>query len=207
MSNISTERVSSLHISEKLLISKTFLTEKERIDILNFINEDQKNKLKEIGDNLILTERTDWEYHKNEKFKEYYEKIILKELKSGMRSITNQYADPNIGGMDADTYFDIKMINMWFAKFKDGGYTRPHNHFCSFGSYAFSCYLKLPSSRSSITFCNSLKSQILNVEVREGDILIFPGHLQHWSFDVEENRSLLSGNFTLLVNSSYSDNE
>jgi hypothetical protein len=193
-------RVSNILFKEKTLIVKTFLLEEERVKILNFIEKDQENKLLNINDNLFLTERTEWFYHENENFKPFFYDIVYNQILSAVENIIFQYTDKSKGNNGLIIDYGIDVYNCWFSKFKKGGYTMPHVHFESYGNFAFSCYLKLPSLRSSLTFCNSDNTDIQNIEVREGDILIFPGHLQHWSFDVEEDRSLLSGNFLLTAN-------
>jgi hypothetical protein len=191
------DRISGIDFEEKSLILKTFLLEEERLKLLNFIEKNQENKLLDIKDNLFLSERTDWFYHEDEDFKPFFYDIIYKQLLNAVENIIFQFAKKDKLFIDID--YGVDVYNCWFSKFKKGGYTMPHVHFESYGNFAFSCYLKLPSLRSSLTFCNSNK-KIKNIEVREGDILIFPGHLQHWSFDVEEDRSLLSGNFLLTTN-------
>jgi hypothetical protein len=194
MKQINENRVSLIPYEEKMFLMKTFLNESEKNNILSFIENDLDLNLKLYNDNLILTERTEWIYHENEKFKLLF-KTIKNQIIDGMKAFTESFGENSV-----PIIYNVEMIETWFAKCKKNGYTRPHNHGNSFGAFSYSCYLKLPSKTSSIEFANRDFSWQERIKVREGDILIFPTHLTHWSFDTEEERSLLSGNFILTCN-------
>jgi hypothetical protein len=183
------DRVSIIPYPDTITLAKTFLKENHRKDILDFITKEYK--LSVIADNLVSTERTDWHVHKDAKFKPYYD-IFLNYLYECMFSI-NSYPKVSYGGSDNDV--NIESIDCWFARCKKGGYTDPHDHGIGIALYSYACYLELPSGTSSITFANNGFEFKKRIMVREGDLLVFPSHLKHWSFDTEENRSLLSGNF------------
>jgi len=187
-----------LPFKENVLVVKTFLDEKNRLEILNAIEEDGSYNYENYSNNLIETKRTDWFYHENEKFKPFYDNVIKKVLFDGMEN----FAIPNPCYRDAldDVTYSIETTNCWFAKSTEKSHVYPHIHGNSYGFFSYSCYLKLPSSRTSLTF--SSKSLLLRetIEVKEGDILIFPSDLIHWTNDIENERSILSGNFILCIN-------
>jgi hypothetical protein len=87
------------------------------------------------------------------------------------------------------------MYNSWFAKCRKNSFVSPHHHGYGHGAFSFVCYLKIPSINSSIYFANSDFSWSKNISLREGDIIVFPSHMKHWSNDTEEGRCIFSGNF------------
>lgn len=189
-------KISEIPFNQKSFFVKTFIDENDRIKILDFIEKQQENKLDVINDNLIETERTDWDYHLNLEFRPYYN-IIFKELLLGMTYFSKNYGNHKTSDNYNSCKFSIFMLNCWYAKSKKNAYVQPHDHGSGYFSFSFSCYLNIPSKISSLTFMSAQAEWRENVAVKEGDILIFPSHLLHWTRDVEENRSILSGNFLL----------
>lgn len=189
-------KISTISFKEQCNLVRSFIDDKDRIDILNFIEEDQKNKLFLLNDNLLNTERTDWKYHHNPKFRPYYN-IILRELYECMEAYSKQYGGGNVDGRMENNHIktSIMMIDSWFAKSRKNAFVEPHNHGHGYGFFSFACYLKLPSLKSSLKFSNSDLTWRQNLSVREGDVVVFPSHLPHWTADVEEGRSIYSGNF------------
>jgi hypothetical protein len=185
-------------IVEDVLIVKTFLTEKERIEILNCIENDSSIELsKNISDNLLNTDRTNWDYHKNKNFKKIYDGMIYGILHDAMELFVLR----DLHSYDALSYikYGIFTTDCWFAKSNNNSIVQPHVHGSLFGLFSFSCYLKLPSSRTSLSFSNKHNNVGVDVEIKEGDILIFPSHITHWTTDVEEGRSILAGNLVLTI--------
>lgn len=187
-------RLSVVSFKETMNIVRSFIDDKDRIDILNFIEKSEKDKLFLLNDNLINTERTDWKYHQNRDFRPYYN-ILLKELFECVIQYDTLYG----GGLKIRKDYDIErsifMMDSWFAKSRKNAFVEPHNHGHGYAFFSFVCYLKLPSLKSSLKFASSDLSWQENLLVREGDIIVFPSHLPHWTNDVEEGRSIYSGNF------------
>jgi ectoine hydroxylase-related dioxygenase (phytanoyl-CoA dioxygenase family) len=78
---------------------------------------------------------------------------------------------------------------------------QPHTHVDGdmfTNEYSLSAYLNLPQEKSSLTFLTN-RGDTTNfcVEVRKGDVLIFPSNLCHYSNDCHEGRIILSSNFRI----------
>lgn len=180
-------RVSIVLFKELVPIGRSFLKENERKTILDYC---LSKNLEQLKDNLVETERTDWYLHEDEGFSTHVN-FLKKHIWDTMAQMTS-YPDKNF---NTEYYTEVDLFDCWFAKCKKGGYTDPHNHGNVIGQYSFVCYLQIPSKTSSLTFASNSFEFKERVIVREGDVLVFPSHFKHWSFDTEENRAILSGNF------------
>ncbi len=189
-------RVSEIAYPETTFIMKSFLDEDERSKIYEFIEEHQKNKLYTYDDNLKNVERTDWHYHLHDDFRPYYD-IVLKKLYDCMMrySLRTGQTSSNDRPLFEKMLYKIFMLNSWYAKCRKNAIVQPHNHGYGYSLFSFACYLKIPSLKSSLFFGNTSFTWIKSLDVREGDIIVFPSHLLHWTNDVEEGRALFSGNF------------
>jgi hypothetical protein len=189
-------KISEISFDETFYIVKSFLNNEDRIKILNFIEKEEENKLSILNDNLINTERTNWDYHRNEKFRPYYD-IILKELYLCMIHYSSREggSSPYKRNTAVNVKYSLFMYNSWFARCRKDSFVSPHHHGYGHGLFSFVCYLKIPSLNSSLFFANSDFSWNINVSLREGDIIVFPSYMKHWSNDTEEGRSIFSGNF------------
>ena len=112
-------KISEIHYKDSCFLIKSFLDDNQKNKILNFIEEDQKNELFLLNDNLINTERTGWEYHKRLEFRDYYD-IILKELYECMivYSLRIGCGDTRDRTLFAENKvkFSLFMLNTWFAR-------------------------------------------------------------------------------------------
>jgi uncharacterized protein (TIGR02466 family) len=82
-----------------------------------------------------------------------------------------------------------KVTNSWMNRHYRGGYTAEHCHNSS--TFVASCYLKCPPGSGNIEFKNPLEYHLnswpihpeemmyIEVPVKTGDVLIFPGWLKH----------------------------
>ena len=68
---------------------------------------------------------------------------------------------------------------VWYQIYNKHDYHEWHNH--SDTSFANVYYLNLPSDSVSTQFYDTLNNKIINVEVKEGDILTFPAFYLHKS--------------------------
>jgi hypothetical protein len=187
-------KISEIPFVDTFCLIKSFLHNGDREKILNFIEEKEKNKLFVLSDSLINTERTDWHYHLNDEFRPYYD-ILLKELYECMMFYSLETSFTLGKNETRKLKYSIFMLDSWFAKCRENAFVEPHHHGYGYGLYSFVCYLKIPSRSSSIKFANSDFSWSYDTFVREGDIIVFPSNLKHWSHDTEEGRSIFSGNF------------
>lgn len=192
-------RVSLVLLRDLVPIGRTFLKEEERKSILDFC---LSKELGQLNDNLLKTERTDWHLHEDVDFQPYCN-FLKKHIWDAMAQMTS-YPDKRFA---TEYHTEVDLFDCWFARCKKGGYTDPHDHGNIGGQYSFACYLKIPSNTSSLTFASNSFETKERIIVREGDLLVFPSRLKHWSFDTEEDRCLVSGNFIWQIKRTVEDKQ
>ena len=67
-----------------------------------------------------------------------------------------------------------RIIDAWYARYDYGNHALVHNHGDIYASFVY--YVKTPEGSSPIVFPDENET----VEAREGNILIFPGHVNHY---------------------------
>lgn len=77
---------------------------------------------------------------------------------------------------------EVKLSNYWFQQYSKGDYHSFHAH----GQSSFSCvyYVNLQGNNPKTTF--KINSEEFQIDIKEGEILVFPGFLPHTS---KENTS------------------
>jgi len=137
-------------------------------------------------DNLFKTERTGWEAHRDDV------------VRGVCCKIADIFADVRIQPLPKKfTGVDVNLFESWIAKSSDDSFVEPHCHDANnYGcSWAFVFYARLPNETTSLVFYDTLFGQQHRIDAREGDVLIFPSQLYHYTDDVCEGRTILSGNF------------
>tara|TARA_B100001989_G_C24339157_1_gene364125 strand:+ start:121 stop:630 length:510 start_codon:yes stop_codon:yes gene_type:complete len=85
-----------------------------------------------------------------------------------------------------------RIIDAWYARYDYGNHALVHNHGDIYASFVY--YIKTPEGSSPIIFPDENET----VEAKEGNLLIFPGHINHY---VPENkcdgRVVIAGNINL----------
>jgi hypothetical protein len=145
---------------------------------------------------LQMQIRSDWQLHKNTDFPS----MIVSELTSlisgvveNMELFPDMYNHFNLGNR-----YKINILDMWYSRcVSDKSTTDPHIHDRGINNFSFVLYNNLPSGKSSLTFSDYLMNWKKRIIVREGDVLVFPSSLIHWSFDTEVDRAMIAGNFVL----------
>ena len=85
--------------------------------------------------------------------------------------------------------FDFKILSYWVARYNKGDYTLSHAHIPA--PFAFVYFLKSPIGSSPLVFSTSDR----NIEPEEGNLIIFPGNLNHHVPKNEcDGRIVFSGN-------------
>lgn len=176
----------TMPVSVEIKVIKATISKDICQSILDFA---ESYREQHVVDNLYKVDRTDWQLHEKEGFSELLKPVI-----------------DTIAGCSKDivypTYIDsrpplhtcrMNFYDTWVAWFNGESATLPHIHKPIFNHFGYSLYLRLPNGKSSLGFsqCDDRKL----VDVYEGDMLIFPGYLPHWSFDMSDGRALLAGNF------------
>ncbi len=152
---------------------------------------DESEKINNSGygkDNLINTERTDWHAHKNEKAFQVWKSIVDVFNDAFFRDMT--------GGRSI--HLGAFLHESWIAVSTENSFVAPHDHGACPFMWSFSFYAKIPNKQSSINF-GGAGSDNIKIPVREGDLLLFPSHLQHYSNDTVPERTIFSGNFWVKV--------
>ena len=93
---------------------------------------------------------------------------------------------PSINGMIP------RIIDAWYARFDYGNHALVHNHGDTYASFVY--YIKTPEGSSPIIFPDENET----VEAKEGNLLIFPGHINHYVPENKcEGRVIIAGNINL----------
>ena len=71
------------------------------------------------------------------------------------------------------------MHNMWFQQYEKNSYHRWHTH--ALVQFSSVYYLELPDKKISTQFKNIVDNSVFNIDVKEGDLLLFPSCLLHRS--------------------------
>jgi len=195
------ERVSVIpSISTVVPIGRSFFDFKETDSIMKFFENSENYESSwavDQGDSdLHLMERTDWNLYENNEFKTKFRETIDNRIFEVTYKMSHF---PLYNGHYNQLNHEIQVYNIWFARCKKGGYTDPHHHGAGSGLYSFVYYLKVPSKETSLTFSNLEFFNKRRFIIREGDLLVFPSGLVHWSFDTEDDRCLIAGNFVWKV--------
>ena len=85
-----------------------------------------------------------------------------------------------------------RIINAWYARYDYGNHALVHNHGDMYASFVY--YVKTPEGSSPIVFPDENET----VEAKEGNLLIFPGHINHYVPENKcESRVIVAGNINL----------
>ena len=85
-----------------------------------------------------------------------------------------------------------RIIDAWYARFDYGNHALVHNHGDMYASFVY--YVKTPEGSSPIVFPDENET----VEAKEGNLLIFPGHINHYVPENKcEGRVIIAGNINL----------
>ena len=85
-----------------------------------------------------------------------------------------------------------RIIDAWYARYDYGNHALVHNHGEIYASFVY--YVKTPEGSSPIVFPDENET----VEAKEGNLLIFPGHTNHYVPENKcEGRVIIAGNINL----------
>jgi hypothetical protein len=160
-----------------------------------------KDKLDEdIQDNLINVRRTIWELHTDEDTSSVVSKI-MDHANLCIRTRLN-YPHPN---QNQPPFFDNKMFfysfatfNAWVAQYKDESFVEPHCHIEYPNFWSCALYLSTGGNETSLSFLSdeapSFNQNKMKIPCKEGDMLIFPSNLIHYTNDTFDKRIIMSAN-------------
>ena len=160
-----------------------------------------KDKLDEdIQDNLNNVRRTIWELHTDEDTSSVVSKI-MDHANLCIRTRLN-YPHPN---QNQPPFFDNKMFfysfatfNAWVAHYKNESFVEPHCHIEYPNFWSCALYLSTGGDETSLSFLSdeapSFNQNKMKIPCKEGDMLIFPSNLIHYTNDTFDKRIVMSAN-------------
>tara|TARA_Y100000114_G_scaffold92642_1_gene86102 strand:- start:1678 stop:2187 length:510 start_codon:yes stop_codon:yes gene_type:complete len=133
--------------------------------LLKYINDSPKVSYEKVS-------KTDWDSCSDSN--RPYVKYFIKILKPYMYSIVKKLNTKSWA-----------MHNMWFQQYEKSSYHTWHTH----PSVQFSCvyYLELPNINLATEF-KDVKNKIFKINVKEGDLLVFPSSVLHRSPKNKSNK-------------------
>ena len=95
--------------------------------------------------------------------------------------------------------FVIALYNAWVGFYKGNSFVHPHCHEEPPNFYSIAAYLSTGSDDTSLSFMtDESPSHGVNrpkVICKQGDLIIFPSSLYHYTNDTSDERVVLSGNY------------
>ena len=195
--------MSSYNVFSYIPIMKNEFILKKSIDkkTCEELIEATKDKLDEdIQDNLSNVRRTIWELHTDEDTSSVVSKI-MDHVNFCIRTRLN-YPHPN---QNQPPFFDNKMFfysfatfNAWVAHYKNESFVEPHCHIEYPNYYSCALYLSTGGDETSLSFLSdeapSFNQNKMKIPCKEGDMLIFPSNLIHYTNDTFDKRIVMSAN-------------
>jgi hypothetical protein len=154
-------------LSMPILITK-FENHKEiKSKLLNDIEMTSKNSLR---DDYQSISNTDW--HINSKMDRPYYETIKPIILQTLVHLINDLKLADLG-----VEYNLTQTNYWFQQYEQGDFHTWHDHVSSFYNNVY--YVELPENGAKTTF--SILNKEYEFDVKEGDILSFPGTIFHCS--------------------------
>lgn len=168
---------------ESLIKIKTFKyhpygLEGFRKDIIDCVDEWQSKGLSWQGyDNLTHAWRTPWDVHIR------YEELMSPIVETVMNVVKNH---------SPETPWFFK--DSWISEYTQNSAANKHNHGNDTLGWSFCYYVKMPDSGPAFCLCDDVENSIKQINVAEGDLLLFRHPVQHQVFPSCERRIIISGN-------------
>jgi len=150
--------------------------------LLNAIKKTKKQSFKDKIDSISYTD--------------YYEKLSLE---------NNEYF--SIFNSNAEKFYNeflkfycikqMKIINVWFQQYLKNDIHQFHFHGGSNISFVY--YVELKNKKESTEFYDIINKDVFQLNVKEGDIIIFPSHIPHRSpaIKTKNRKTIISCNLNL----------
>lgn len=153
-----------------------------RQDLVDHIDEWQSKGLSwDSFDNLTHAWRTPWDTHVR------YEALMSPIVATVMGIVKNQSPET--------PWF---MRDCWISEYTQNSGANKHAHGDDTLGWSFCYYVKMPDSGPAFGMCDDVNGVIHQINVAEGDLLIFRHPLQHQVFPAIDRRIIISGN--IIVN-------
>ena len=171
-------------------------------ELCNALIELAEQKLEtDIVDNLEGVRRTGWDLQKDKDVAPYLQSVTSKVE----HCISTRLNYPHFNKRQPDSMrrngmqFVIAMYNAWIGFYKNNSFVHPHCHAQPPNFYSIAAYLSTGDSDTSLNFMtDESPSYGINrprVVCKQGDLVIFPSSLYHYTNDTSDERIVLSGNY------------
>jgi hypothetical protein len=171
-------------------------------ELCNTLIELAEQKLEtDIVDNLEGVRRTGWDLQKDKDVAPYLQSVTSKVE----HCISTRLNYPHFNKSRPDSMrrngmqFVIAMYNAWIGFYKNNSFVHPHCHEQPPNFYSIAAYLSTGDSDTSLNFMtDESPSYGINrprVVCKQGDLVIFPSSLYHYTNDTSDERIVLSGNY------------
>ena len=171
-------------------------------ELCNTLIELAEQKLEtDIVDNLESVRRTGWDLQKDKDVAPYLQSVTSKVE----HCISTRLNYPHFNKSRPDSMrrngmqFVIAMYNAWIGFYKNNSFVHPHCHEQPPNFYSIAAYLSTGDSDTSLNFMtDESPSYGINrprVVCKQGDLVIFPSSLYHYTNDTSDERIVLSGNY------------
>ena len=171
-------------------------------ELCNALIELAEQKLEtDIVDNLEGVRRTGWDLQKDKDVAPYLQSVTSKVE----HCISTRLNYPHFNKSRPDSMrrngmqFVIAMYNAWIGFYKNNSFVHPHCHEQPPNFYSIAAYLSTGDSDTSLNLMtDESPSYGINrprVVCKQGDLVIFPSSLYHYTNDTSDERIVLSGNY------------
>ena len=92
---------------------------------------------------------------------------------------------------------DVRLQDMWFQQYNEKSDHHWHNHW--YANWTNVYYVELPDRSLTTQLYDTLRKKIINVKLREGQLLTFPAHVMHRS-PVNKSKERKKINFECFIN-------
>jgi len=170
-----------------------------RKNLIEHIEEWQNKGLAWHGhDQLTHAWRTPWDTH-------FRYQELMSPIVASVMGIIKEISAPNS---------KWTMRDCWISEYIQNSGANKHDHGTDSLGWSFCYYVKVPDSGPGFTLCDDVCNEIQQINVTEGDLLVFRHPLKHQVFPTLERRIIISGNvyshdqFTdfLMIEKYYSEN-
>lgn len=132
--------------------------------LLNLIEDMPQSSLLDEGQDVS---KTDWNIPGD--FKREYLEYFYDHIKKYMQQFANSLLAKK-----------WNILNGWFQQYSDNSYHNWHTH--TTVNYSCVYYLELPDSNMKTEFYDNVNNKVIEtVDIKEGDLIIFPAHILHRS--------------------------
>lgn len=149
-----------------------------RKDLMDQIEDWQNRGLAWRGfDNLTHAWRTPWDTHIR------YDKL-MSPIIATVNGIVNSHSPNHLW----------YVRDCWISEYTQSSAANKHSHGVDSLGWSFCYYVKVPDSGPGFTLCDDVNGAMHQINVTDGDLLLFRHPLEHQVFPALDKRIIISGN-------------